>query len=141
MKYVLARVTDKMNQDAGIKKTQMSFKEGLRRYRNAAEAALMKEFAQLKDLNVYEVVNMQSLTMEQRRTALRAINLIKEKRSGVLKGRTVADSRAQQLLYDRSKTMSPTIANGALMLSILIKAYEGHDIELLTLPEHTSRLL
>jgi hypothetical protein len=53
MKFVLAHGTDKMNQDAGIKKTQMSFKEGLRRYRNAAEAALMEEFAQLEDLIKY----------------------------------------------------------------------------------------
>jgi hypothetical protein len=128
MDFVFAHVTDGMNGDAGIKKTQMSFKEGLRRYGKDAEAALMKEFAQLEDLDVYEAVNVRSLTSEQRRSALRAINLIKEKRSGVLKGRTVADGRAQRSLYDKSKTASPTIANDALMLSIIIEAYEGRDV-------------
>jgi Reverse transcriptase (RNA-dependent DNA polymerase) len=128
MDFVLAHVTSQMSQDAGIKKTQMSFKEGLRRYGKAAETALMKEFAQLEDLEVYEAVDSRSLTTDQRRAALRAINLIKEKRSGVLKGRTVADGRAQRFLYEKSETASPTIATDALMLSIIIDAYEGRDV-------------
>jgi len=76
MNFVLAHVTDGMNQDAGIKKTQMSFKEGLRRYGKDAEAALMKEFAQLEDLNIYEAVNVRSSTNAQQQSTLRAINLI-----------------------------------------------------------------
>ena len=42
----------------------------------------MKEFAQLEDLDVYEAIDAQSLTTDQQRAALRAINLIKEKRNG-----------------------------------------------------------
>ena len=60
----------------------MSFKEGLRRHGKATEAALMAEFSQLEELNVYEAVNARFLTRAQRRSALRAINLIKEKRCG-----------------------------------------------------------
>ena len=61
----------------------------------AAEAALMTEFAQqLEDLSVYQAVDPKSLTRAQKLAALRAIkNLIKEKRDGRLKGRTVADGR------------------------------------------------
>ena len=90
----------------------------------------MREFAQLEDLNVYdEAVNMHSLTNEQRQSALRAINLIKEKRSGILKGCRVSDGRAQRLLYDKSETASPTIASNALvMLSIIIEEYKGRDV-------------
>jgi hypothetical protein len=117
-----------MEADAGIKKTQMSFKEGMKRYGQAAEAALMKEFAQLEDLNVYEPVNARLLTPEQRRGALRAINLIKEKRTGVLKGRTVADGSIQRSLYNKAETASPTIATDALMLSIIVDAYENRDV-------------
>jgi hypothetical protein len=127
--FVLAHVSHNMHQDAGIKKTQMSFKQGLLRYGKAAEAALMKEFAQLEDLNVYEAVDSRLLNREQKKAALRAINLIKEKRSGQIKGRTVADGSVQRSLYNKTKTASPTIiATNALMLSIIIEAYEGRDV-------------
>ena len=126
--YILTHVTNAMNADAGIKKTQMSFIEGLRRHGKAAEAALMAKFAQLEDLGVYEAVNVRFLSRKQRRAALRAINLIKEKRCGKIKGRTVADGRSQRFLYDKSETASPTIATDALILSIIIDAYEGRDV-------------
>jgi hypothetical protein len=54
---------------------------------------------------------------------LRAINLIKEKRNGRLKGRTVAD-RPQRTLCEKSQTASPTVS----MLSIVIDAHEGWDV-------------
>jgi hypothetical protein len=126
--YVLTQVANSMQADAGIKKTQMSFKEGFRRHGKAAETALMAEFAQLEELDVYEAVNARILTRAQRRAALRAINLIKEKRCANIKGRTVADGRLQLSLYKKSETASPTIATDALMLPILIDAYEGRFV-------------
>ena len=52
----------------------------------------MKEFAQLEDhLAVHEAVDPKTLTKRQNKMALRALNLLKEKRDGSLKGRTVAD--------------------------------------------------
>jgi hypothetical protein len=139
MDFVLAHVTKSAKQDAGIKKTQMSFRQGLQRYGHRAEAALMKEFAQLEDLNVYEAVDVRSITSEQRRAALRAINLIKEKRSGEIKGRTVADGSQERSLYDKTETASPTIASDALMLSIIIDAHECRDVATADIAGATSR--
>ena len=88
----------------------------------------MAEFAQLEHLSVYEVLDPNTLTQEQKRGALRALNLIKEKRDGKLKGRTVADGRPQRAIYNKSETASPTVSTDALMLSILIDAHEGRDV-------------
>ena len=107
---------------------QMTAKAGIKKHGQAAVAALMKEFAQLEDLTVYEIIDKATLTKRQRKMALRAINLIKEKRDGKIKGRTVADGRAQRGLYEKSQTASPTVATDALMLSIMIDAYEGRDV-------------
>ena len=106
----------------------MSFREGLRPYGQLAEAALMKEYSQFHDLHVFEAINASLLTPAQRKAALRAINLITEKRNGDLKGRTCADGRPQRSLYDPHDTASPTIATDALMLSFLIDAYERRDV-------------
>ena len=88
----------------------------------------MKEFAQLEELDVYESVLPTTLTKAQRRGALRAINLIKEKRDGALKGRTVPDGRAQRSLYEKSQTASPAVATDALLLTILVDAKEDRDV-------------
>ena len=82
--FILAQVSAQtMQKDAGMKKTQVSFRQGLCQHGRAAEAALVAEFDQLEhSLDVvYEPVNATLLTRSrQRRAALRAINLIKEKR-------------------------------------------------------------
>jgi hypothetical protein len=71
--------------------TQMSAKAAIRIHGKAAEDALMAKFARMDNLEVYEPVDPKSLSKEQNRGALRAINLVKQKRCGKLKGRTVAD--------------------------------------------------
>ena len=72
---------------------------------------------------MFEGVNTATLTSKQKRNALRAINLIKEKRCGKLKGRTVADGSAQRDLYTKEESASPTISNDSLMIMVLINAW------------------
>ena len=108
--------------------TQMSAKAAIKKHGKAAEAALMREFGQMEDLDVYEPVHARTLTKEQRKGALRALPLVSEKRCGTLKGRTVADGRPQRNLYDKSETASPTVSNDGLTLTIVADAYEGRDV-------------
>ncbi len=108
--------------------TQMSERAGLRKYGKVAEAALMAEFSQLENLDVYIALDPTKLTRRQKRAAMRALNMFKEKRNGTLKGRTCADGRSQRNLYDKSQTASPTVSTDDLMLSIIIDAYEARDV-------------
>jgi hypothetical protein len=108
--------------------TQMTAKAGLEKHGEFAETALLKEFSQHQDLDVWEILDPATLTYEQRKGALRAINLIKEKRNGDLKGRTVADGSKQRGMYPKSETASPTVSTVALLLTILVDAYEGRDV-------------
>jgi hypothetical protein len=54
--------------------------------------------------------------------------MIKEKRCGKIKGRTVAGGRPQQKIYSKEQTSSPTVSTDALMMSILINAQERRDV-------------
>ncbi|KAI2499682.1 Reverse transcriptase (RNA-dependent DNA polymerase) [Fragilaria crotonensis] len=128
--YVLSRLINmtKTNKLTGYTLAQMSAKAGIRRFGKAAEAALMKEFAQMEDLTVYEPIHAIKLTKEQRKAALRVLSLIQQKRCGTIKSRTVADGRPQRALYDRSETASPTVSTDGLLLSIIIDAYESRDV-------------
>jgi Reverse transcriptase (RNA-dependent DNA polymerase) len=107
---------------------QMSATVGIQNHRQAAVDALFKEFAQLDDKEVFEPVHSHTLTKSQKAAALRAINLIKEKRSGKLKGRACADGRPQRLLYTRDETASPTIATDALMITLMVDAAEHCNV-------------
>jgi hypothetical protein len=108
--------------------TQMTARAGLKKHGPLAETALLlKEFSQQQDLDVWEILDPLELTFDQKQNALRALNLLKEKRNGDLKGRTVADSSKQKNMYPKSKTASPTVSTAALMLTILIDAYERRD--------------
>jgi Reverse transcriptase (RNA-dependent DNA polymerase) len=108
--------------------TQMSAKAAIKKHGSAAVDAMMAEFAQLQNFSVYKPLDSTKLTHKKKRSALRSINLIKEKRDGRLKGRTVADGRPQRALYQKSDITSPTVSSEALLLSLLIDAHEGRDV-------------
>jgi hypothetical protein len=55
-------------------------------------------------------------------------SVIKEKRCGKAKGRTVADGRKQRALHAKDKTTPPTASTDALMLSTMIDAHEERDV-------------
>jgi hypothetical protein len=107
--------------------TQMSEQAGLRKHGEKAENALMQEFQQLDDLTVFIPRYASELTDDEKRAALRALNLLKEKRDGSLKGRTVANGSKQRSLYDKSETASPTVSIDSLITSFLIDVFEGRD--------------
>ena len=65
---------------------------------------------------------------QEKRKALRAITLIKEKRSGKIKGRTIADGRSQRHYISSDGSLSPTVSIEALYISLAIDENKGRDI-------------
>ena len=108
--------------------TQMSFKKGLRKHGLEARKAMLKEFVQIKDKEVFSPVRASSLTPTERRKALRTINLIKEKRDGVLKGRVCVDGRPQRAYIAKEDASSPTISLDSLTALLTIFAVENRHV-------------
>jgi len=71
--------------------TQMSAMAGIKKHGQPAIDALLAEFGQLDDKNIFKPCDALVLSKEQKKQALRAINLIKEKHCGRLKGCMCAD--------------------------------------------------
>ena len=113
---------------------QMTAKVGIKKFGEIAVRALAAEFEQFDRVDVFKVVDPTKLTNEQKRMALRAINLIKLKRCGKMKGRTVADGRPQRAHYDKTQTSSPTVHNDSVMLSILIDSMENRSVGIADIP-------
>jgi hypothetical protein len=124
---VLKRVT-------GTVMMQMTATGGIKKHGQVAIDAIFNEFSQLHDLTVLSGQDVKGLARAQKKAALRAINVIKEKRCGKIKGRTLANGRAQRSLYMKDKISSATVATSALILSIIIDAEERQDVATADVP-------
>ena len=118
----------------GICFTQMTASRGIKLIGEPAVAAMFKEFKQLVDLQVLGTLDPDKLTSTQKRKALRAINLIKVKRCGKVKGRTCADGSGQRKYVPREEAASPTLSLESLMSILLISAHEERDTAVFDVP-------
>jgi hypothetical protein len=89
--------------------------------------AILKAFTQLHEKGVFEPQYASTLAYAQRHGSLCAVNLIKEKWTAEIKGRTYDNDSVQRLLVGKSETTSATVANDAV-LSFLIDAKERCDV-------------
>ena len=85
----------------------MSAKKGLIKHGDKAAVAILKEFAQLHEKEVFEGVLKSQLTPHQLKEALCLVKFIKEKKDGKLKGRTCAEGRPQRAYIPKEETSSP----------------------------------
>jgi len=112
----------------GLCFTQMSAKKGIKMFGQEALKALADEYAQLDELAVFTPRDASKLTRTEKRNALRTIDLIKKKRCGKVKGRTVVDGRGQRNQYNKADTSSPAITFESLIATLVVDAYENRDV-------------
>ena len=108
--------------------TQMSAWAGIKKHGQVARDALTAEFAQQDYKGTYEPIRADDLTKTQQSSALRIINLIKEKCNGRLKGRSVADGCPQRMYYTKDETSSPTATPESVLLTALIDAVDERHV-------------
>ena len=80
----------------GVPLNQMSAKKGIAKHGDRAREALFTEFLQLCGVDTFVPMRKKNLTKQQRKSSLRAMSVVKEKRDGSLKGRTWAFGKAQR---------------------------------------------
>lgn len=118
----------------------MNAKRGIREFGELAVAAMFKEFKQLDSgvvpgKPVIAPVDVDKLSPTIRRTALEAVNLIKEKRDGKIKGRTCANgSRQRRYLNEDESISSPTVSLEGLLATLVIDAFEERDVAIFDVP-------
>ena len=110
------------------KYVQVSAQEGIKRHGDEAIAAVLKEFTQLNDKQVFKPRIASELTYEERKQSLNLITMVKEKRDGKIKGRVCADGRKQRRYITKDDALSPTVQLESLMITLLIDASERRDV-------------
>ena len=98
---------------------QMSFNRGQKLFGKRAVAAMVKEYNQMEYMSVLMAINPDALTKEQKHEALRAVNLIKQKRTGSIKGCMCANGAPHMKFVPREEARSPTLSLEALIMSLI----------------------
>ena len=136
----LFQVQDSYEKAVHVMFTQMSAHKGIKLFSQKAIAAMMKILKQLNDgvipgNPVIKPIPFEELTAKDKKESLEAVNLIAQKRSGKIKGRTCANGRKQQkYLRDDENYSSPTASLESIMTTLVIDAYEGRDIAIADVP-------
>ena len=118
----------------------MNARKGIKMFGEKAVAAILKEFKQLNEgafpgKPVVEPIEYKSLSPQEIRMAMEAVNLIKEKRNGVIKGRTCANGSLQRrYLAPEDSVASPTPSTEAIISSFVIDAFEERAIGIFDIP-------
>ena len=119
---------------ANVVMAQMTDTKGIKQFGQAAVDALPKEYEQFERMKVFKRVDKFHLTRETKRRALRAINIIQQKKDVWLKGRTYADGSMQNIYDSSIEVSSPTVSMEALMTSLAIDAIEGGNVGIFDVP-------
>jgi hypothetical protein len=120
--------------------TQMSAKRGMKLFGERAVAAMFKEFAQMDNgavdgKPVFAPQDYSKMTNDEKLKTLEAVNLIKEKRDGTIKGRSCANgSKQRKYLKEGESVASPTVSTEANLSTLVIDAFEGRDVAVYDVP-------
>ena len=120
--------------------TQMSAKKGFKLFGESAFAAMYKEFKKLdegpmKGKSVVGAINFDKLSKEDKMNALEAVSLIKEKRTGDIKGRVAANgSKQKKYLKEGESVASPTVSLEALIMTLIVDVFEGKKVTTFDVP-------
>ena len=106
----------------------MSATKGIKLFGNKAVSAIENEYEQMDTLNVFQPLHFKNIPTNQKSNILNAIDLIKEKRCGKIKGRTVADGRKQRDLYSKAKVSSPALSLEGFMSTLVVDAAEERHV-------------
>ena len=113
---------------------QMSAKEGLRQFGQKGADALIKELQQLIYWKVMHPRDANTLSWNEKHSALKYLMFLKEKWCGKVKGWGCADGRKQLLYKSKEETSLPTIWVESLFLSSMINAKENHKVVTCDIP-------
>ena len=109
--------------------TQISASRGIKLFGKKAVTAIFKELKQLNDgvlpgNQVIVPIDIESLTEEDKRKSLEAVNLIKVKRCGKIKGRTCANgSRQKHFVKAEDNFTSSTALLEYILTTLIIEAH------------------
>jgi hypothetical protein len=114
--------------------TQLSLKAGLKAWGKDAQKAVHLEMKQLHFRDTSKPMRWTELTRAQHQIVLESHMFLKQKRTGTIKGRTVAGGNKQRDFISKEEVSSPTVATEAVLLSCIIGVDKRRDVAVIDIP-------
>lgn len=111
----------------GITVGNLSVRRSLRELGTEAMVSMMKEMHQMHTKGVFEPLEYESLSSNQRRKIIRSLMFTKRKRDGRLKSRFCGDGRGQ-IVSANEDVSSPTVSTEAIFITATIDAMENRFV-------------
>ncbi len=89
---------------------------------------------QLHFRDTFRPMHWRDLTHAQRKSILESHMFLKQKRTGAIKGRTVAGGNKQRDFISKEDASSPTVATESVLLTCIIDAEERRDVAVVDIP-------
>ena len=84
---------------------------------------------------VFAPQDFTKMTEDEKLKTLEAVNLIKEKRDGTIKGRSCANgSKQRKYLKEGELVASPTVSTEANLSTLFVDVFEGCDVAVYNVP-------
>ena len=123
-----------------INNKEMPASKGFKVFGEEAVAAMIKEFRQLHNgaaagKPVVAPIRYEDITPEEFEQVMEAVNLIKKKRNGTIKGRSCLNgSKQKKFLKEGESIASPTVCLEAILMTLGIDIYEERDVAIFDVP-------
>ena len=114
--------------------TQYNLKPGLRKFGKKGQAAAVKELTQLHIMDTWTPLQADKLSREQRMRALSSLLVLKEKRTGDIKGRACINGAPQRAYIPKEDAASPTVSTEPTFITASIAAHEQRVVRCYDMP-------
>ena len=106
----------------------------LKEWGDEAYKAAYSEMKQLHFRNTFKPKHWRELSSEQKMMVLESHMFLKQKRSGEIKGRTVAGGNKQRDYISKEDASSPTVATESVLLTCIVDAEEEREVAVVDIP-------
>ena len=138
--FAQRKVVKDKNGNEVINNKEMPAAKGFKVFGEEAVAAMLKEFSQLHNgvvpgKPVVAPIRLEDITPEEMPQVMEAVNLIKRKRNGTMKGRScINGSKQKKFLKQDESIASPTVCLEAILMTLGIDIYEERDVAIFDVP-------
>ena len=114
--------------------TQHGMKNGIELWGERDVKAVKREMGQFHEHRMMSRIDLKAINTANKKNALAYLMLLKQKQSGIIKGKGCTDRRKQQVCYSKEETSTPTVMIELVFLTITIKARENCDMVTIKIP-------
>jgi hypothetical protein len=116
------------------KQGQFGLEAGLKHFGDRVETAVTKELSQFNSYDVFEPLEAERLTKEEREKALTSLIFLKEKQNGDVKARSCANGSVQREHVAKEEAAAPTVCLESVFATATIDAKERRKVVTIDIP-------